>query len=387
MNILVDDNIPLGDAFFSTLGNVNKVAAKDLSSAHCQWADIMIVRSVVPIGEPLLRDSRVQFVGSCTAGTDHLDTAYLSSRDIAWTGAPGCNAASVVNYVFSTLACLRPGWRHNTIGIIGCGQVGGLLREKLLALGMAVRCYDPLLDQSRYPELTSLEAVLESDIVSIHAPLTRRGEHPSFHLLSRKKLQQLKPDALLISAGRGAVVDSQALYALMAQRPGLQVALDVWEEEPAVARAQVEKVVLGTPHIAGHSLDGKVRGTEIIYRKLCDFLRWEPGLGWADFDKREGAGTIELTAIPESTPDKVINAAILNAYDPRRDWRRYLGALSNGSSPDTVFYQQRKHYPVRREFDSFTLVPDSGFCHTFDAATQGKIIADLQLLGFDTHLC
>ena len=221
MKIVIDANIPLAKEFFSSLGEVTLIPPRELSAENIRDADVLIVRSVVKIGQALLENSHVKFVGSCTAGVDHLDTVYLDKKNIIWSGAPGCNANAVVEYVLSVFASLYQAqdqnfdWWNRSVGIIGCGNVGGRLHKKLTSLGVKTQCYDPLLASETCENLTTLERVLTCDIVCVHVPLTKSGPFPSHHLLGEKELKQLTPNAVLISAGRGAVIDNQALLSFL----------------------------------------------------------------------------------------------------------------------------------------------------------------------------
>lgn len=375
MRIVADENIPLVREFFGTLGEVRTVAPRALSREHTAQADLLVVRSVVPIPAALVKGTPVRFVGTCTAGVDHLDGAGLSALGIAWTGAPGCNANSVVNYVFSTLAALEGPWLDSTVGpssmgIVGCGNVGGLLYRRVRELGLRCRVYDPFLTPEQVPDLGPLEEVLGCDMVCIHAPHTTGGPHPSHHLLGASELHQLKPGALLINAGRGPVVDNDALQALLARRDDLRVVLDVWENEPDLNAELVERVDLATPHIAGHSYDGKVRGTEMIYRSVCDFLGLPAPLTAAKFDPQPELQSLALSA---TAPAAALNQAILGAYDVREDDLRFRAAIAGANRPRDAFDEQRKHYPIRREFEHFTVQP---------LEPNPALEKQLQILGF-----
>ncbi len=384
MKIVVDANIPLAEEFFSLLGEVTLIPPRELSAEKVRDADVLIVRSVVRIGKELLENSRVKFVGSCTAGVDHLDTAYLDEKNITWTGAPGCNANAVVEYVLSVFAMLykdrNVDWWNRSVGIVGCGNVGGRLYKKLTALGVVCHCYDPLLPVKTYENLTTLDNVLACDIVCVHAPLTKIGPFPSYHLLGEKELNQLKLNAVLISAGRGAVVDNQALISLLKKRSDITAVLDVWEDEPIISDELLNLVALGTPHIAGHSYDGKVLGTDIIYNKLCEFLQIEPKSVLSDF-----VSSIDAS-IPIPSGDDIyaqLSDVILSAHDVREDDRQLREALvktdsSNKESRGAVFDQLRKNYKKRREFSHYTVEIDD------DIAIENQSQSQSQTLSIDS---
>lgn len=373
MKILADENIPLAHEFFGSLGEVTSLSARALTKEKVRDADLLIVRSTVRIERALLEGSRVRFVGTCTAGTDHLDVDYLQEAGITWSSAPGCNASSVGDYVFSSLAALGIDFLSRRVGIIGCGNVGGRLLRRMTALGVDCRCYDPLLKPGPELRLSSLEEVLASDIICIHAPLTKTGPYPSFHMIGRAELERLNPGAVLISAGRGAVVDNRALGELLQRRDDLQVVLDVWESEPAVDRGLFRQVQLGTPHIAGHSYDGKVRGTEMIYRAACDFLGLPATIRFDELDRFKPEQPLRLHN-RDLAP--ALHEAMLAVYDPREDHRRFAEALESDEPAALVFDRLRKNYPMRREFSRYRVELEQD---------QQHLLAPLQALGFQAE--
>ncbi|MFD2312088.1 4-phosphoerythronate dehydrogenase, partial [Microbulbifer halophilus] len=266
LTIVADENIPALEDYFGDLleggGRLERVNGRTLGRDQLARADILLVRSVTPVNEDLLADTPVRFVGSCTIGTDHLDTAWLDRQGIAWSAAPGCNANSVVEYVFCALAALAIDWRGRSFGIVGCGNVGGLLQRRLRELEIPCAVYDPWLPDN--PDAADLQTVLQQDVICLHAPLVKDGPHPSLHMVGAEQLAHIKDGAVLISAGRGAVVDNAALLELLQKRKRFSTVLDVWENEPAIDTRLLELVDIGTPHIAGYSMDGKLAGTRMI---------------------------------------------------------------------------------------------------------------------------
>lgn len=352
MKIVADENISLIHEFFDSLGDVVTVSARELDREHVRDADILVVRSVVPIGRALLENTSVRFVGTCTAGIDHLDTEALDRLGIGWSAAPGCNASAVVDYVLSTFAALGLDFLNSTVGIIGCGNVGASLYRRLKGLGITCRCYDPFLNSEQQADLSELTQVLQSDIICIHAPLTIDSEHPSFHLLGMEQLELLKKGATLISAGRGGVIDNRALGNFLKQREDVKVVLDVWESEPEIDTELAETVTFGTPHIAGYSYDGKARGTEIIYRKVCEFLQRPATKTFANFDDFQPGEPIELR---QTDHREALEEAILSVYDMRVDHENFKRALRREATPREAFDKLRKNYPMRREFFNYSL--------------------------------
>ncbi|EKD5498365.1 4-phosphoerythronate dehydrogenase PdxB, partial [Pseudomonas aeruginosa] len=275
MRILADENIPVVDAFFADQGSIRRLPGRAIDRAALAEVDVLLVRSVTEVSRAALAGSPVRFVGTCTIGTDHLDLDYFAEAGIAWSSAPGCNARGVVDYVLGCLLAMAEvrgaDLAERTYGVVGAGQVGGRLVEVLRGLGWKVLVCDPP-RQAREPdgEFVSLERLLaEADVISLHTPLNRDGEHPTRHLLDEPRLAALCPGTWLVNASRGAVVDNQALRRLLEGGADLEVALDVWEGEPQADPELAARCLIATPHIAGYSLEGKLRGTAQIYQAYC----------------------------------------------------------------------------------------------------------------------
>jgi erythronate-4-phosphate dehydrogenase len=362
MKIIADENIPAVAQAFGTLGEVTLLPGRNLKARDVRTADVLLVRSVTRVGGELLEGSRVRFVGSATIGFDHVDRDYLQSRAIGFATAPGSNATSAAEYVVSALLTLgeREGFSlaRRTVGIVGCGNVGSRVRDRLAALGCDCLVNDPpLRERGGHDEFVGLDDILQADIISVHVPLERSGRHPTWHLFDETVLQRMKPNAVLINTSRGAVVDNAALDALLARRQDLRVVLDVWEGEPAIEMHLLEKVALGTAHIAGYSLDGKLRGTEMIYRAACNFLGRAPH--WAAATVLPAANPLDLRDLPGGDDLERVRTAVFHAYDIRMDDERLRGLLRLPPAERPAgFDRLRKEYPVRREFASMSVMID-----------------------------
>ena len=214
-----------------------------------------MVRSVTKVNESLLAGKPIKFVGTATAGTDHVDEAWLKQAGIGFSAAPGCNAIAVVEYVFSSLLMLaeRDGFSlyDRTVGIVGVGNVGRRLQARLEALGIkTLLCDPPRADRGDEGDFRSLdELVQRADILTFHTPLFKDGPYKTLHLADEKLIRSLKPGAILINACRGPVVDN-ALKAGIGQP--LERGIDVWEPEPIQTLSF--EVDIGTAHIAGYTL-------------------------------------------------------------------------------------------------------------------------------------
>lgn len=238
MKILVDENMPYARDLFSRLGEVTAVPGRPIPVAQLADADALMVRSVTKVNESLLAGKPIKFVGTATAGTDHVDEAWLKQAGIGFSAAPGCNAIAVVEYVFSSLLMLaeRDGFSlyERTVGIVGVGNVGRRLQARLEALGIkTLLCDPPRADRGDEGDFRSLdELVQHADILTFHTPLFKDGPYKTLHLADEKLIRSLKPGAILINACRGAVVDNTALLTSLNEGQKLSVVLDVWEGEP-----------------------------------------------------------------------------------------------------------------------------------------------------------
>lgn len=358
MLIVADENIPLLDSFFDEIGDIRRVSGRHMSPADVADADILLVRSVTRVDASLLEGSRVKFVGTATIGTDHVDLEWLANNRITFASAPGCNANSVVEYVISVLSLYAErldlkDWSDLTVGIVGAGNVGGALWRVLERLGVETRVSDPVREarEDEESEYHSLDEVLACDLVTLHTPLTRDGDHPTYHLINRARLENLKAHQLLINTSRGEVVDEEALLARLDAADAPTVVLDVWDREPAINQALVDRVWLATPHIAGYSLEGKVQGTEMIYQALCRFLGLPSRKQAGQFLPEPPLSKLAFTRAVQA--GDAADVAIRACYDPRRDDARLRrGMATSPEQRGKVFDRLRRDYPVRREFSS-----------------------------------
>ena len=355
MLIVADENIPLIDAFFAGFGEIRRLPGRSIDRAAVAEADVLLVRSVTPVSRELLEGSPVRFVGTCTIGTDHLDLDYFEQAGIHWSSAPGCNARGVVDYVLGSLLTLAEiegaDLTARTYGVVGAGEVGGRLIKVLRGLGWNVLVCDPPRQAAGDGNYVSLEQIIEQcDVISLHTPLTRTGEQPTWHLLDRQRLERLKPGTWLINAARGPVVDNAALREVLLAREDLQAVLDVWEAEPQVDVALAELCVLGSPHIAGYSLDGKQRGTAQIYQAFCAFLDQAPTVGLDELLPKPWLAQVTLNA--GSDPAWAMAMICRGVYDPRRDDADFRRSLTGSVAEQKVAFDLlRKHYPERREIE------------------------------------
>lgn len=350
VRILADENIPMLEVF-EQHGPLRRVPGRSLDRAVLADAEVLLVRSVSQVDRALLTGSQVKFVGTCTIGTDHLDIDYFTEQGIGWASAPGCNARGVVDYVLGALLALaeRDGvdLSQRCYGVVGAGQVGARLVQVLRGLGWQVLVCDPPRQQAQGGDYVDLATLLERcDAISLHTPLTQLGEHPTHHLIGAEQLQGLQQGSWLINASRGAVVDNQALKQLLAQRTDLRAVLDVWEGEPLADVELAQRCDIATAHIAGYSLDGKIRGTEQIYQAFCQHFAI-PAQGAIAFPAQTLLSLQLAAHTPVAEAMRVVCRAV---YDPRSDDAHFrLSLQGDAQQRRAAFDWVRKSYPVRRE--------------------------------------
>jgi erythronate-4-phosphate dehydrogenase len=351
VQIVADENIPLLDQFFSEFGDIVRVPGRTMTAADVADADILIVRSVTQVNEQLLAGSKVKFVGTATIGTDHIDLDYLEKAGIGFRSAPGCNAQAVVDYVLSALSVLVDSrgiaFTELSVGIVGLGNVGLLLRNRLEEMDVEVIGVDPFKDPEDVGVLSSFEEALSADVVTFHTPMTKSGDHPTWHMLNAETLAKMKPDACLINAARGAVVDNAALLEHLKANDDFSAILDVWEGEPELNTELLDYCWLGTPHIAGYSLDGKMRGTEMVYHGVCEFFGLPIRCKLAQFLPEPGIKRVNFT---EQAPvHQALRTAIRAAYEIRVDDGVLRSAMRRSKNLRETFDRLRKEYPLRRD--------------------------------------
>jgi len=363
LEILADENIPAVEHYFGagavTGATVRRVAGRQLQCSHLEGVDVLLVRSVTQVNEALLHDTSVKFVGTATSGVDHIDQVYLLQQGIGFAHAPGANANSVVEYVLAAIAAVTDKLEQllagGTVGIVGYGMIGSAMAVRLRALGIDYWVYDPWLDKKAISNPASLIRVLGCDVVTLHCEMTRQPPWPSFHLLGEAELACLQPGGLLINASRGPVVHNQAMLALLETGRGPATVFDVWEGEPRILHALLDRVTLGSAHIAGYSLDGKLLAT----RMLCDAIALQVGLALPG--QGNPAGEPEALAVPDSLVGAALMRHLLKArYDIGRDDALLRGATLGQDVAQAAlgFDLLRKQHRERRELLGSTVHGD-----------------------------
>lgn len=355
-NILADENIPFAEDAFSGVGNVRLIKGRDITNELLKNVDILIIRSITRVNEKLLQGTPVKFVGTTTIGQDHIDIKYLSQNKIGFASAPGCNADSVAEYIFTGLLKIavkdKFSLNQKSLGIIGCGNIGSRVARIAESFGMKIFINDPPLKRKTGESFfVPYDNALQADIITYHVPLNMTGVDKTYHMLSDLHLNNFDEKKIIINASRGSVVSNSALKSFLKKKK-INVILDVWENEPEIDIELLDLVYTGTPHIAGYSLEGKVNGTVIIYNSLCDFLNikkeWKPDLPVV---------RNQLIDYPAAdSPEESLNKMISQIYDIEQDDIKLKKMLEFGVNERGEYFDLlRKNYPVRREFTNYTV--------------------------------
>ena len=337
MKIVVDDKIPyISEKLALLADDVVYLRGADISAEDVRDADALIVRTRTHCNRQLLEGSKVQFVATATIGFDHIDTDYMDEAGICWTNCPGCNAASVAQYLECSLLLLQQqkglDLQQTTVGIVGCGHVGSKVKVVAERLGMRVLVCDPPLElkgtQLTTTTFVSMDVIeREADVITFHVPLSHEGQYATWHLGNADFFKRLSRVPYIINTSRGGVVDNTALLQALNEGRVRDAILDVWEGEPHVNLELLAKVFIGTPHIAGYSADGKVNADNMVIDALCQhFGLPHPG-----------------RILPPPLPaDFKYKGSALDLYNPIIDSEKL-------KSDPSKFEFLRNNYPIRRE--------------------------------------
>jgi len=361
MKIVADANIPFIKECFSSVGEVTTIGGREMTPWNVVDTDILLVRSITPVGVDLLAGSKVRFVGTATIGFDHIDLGFLESNNIGFASAPGSNANSAAEYVIAGLLDIAQKYaldlEGRSIGIIGVGNVGSRVAKKCAAMGMDVYLNDPPLQrQTGDAKYLPLEKLYDCDFITFHTPLTFEGTDKTHHLADESFFKSLKHRCVFINASRGGVVDSSALGTAIKSGRLRAVVLDVWENEPDIDIELLKMVDIGTPHIAGYSLDGKIAGMIMIYKAACEYFDLEPKFDLEDFLPEPAVPELKTNPKIGNDQDALLNA-VQKIYRIDKDDAK-LRRVSGKPEKDRgqYFDSLRKSYHVRREFQNTRVI-------------------------------
>ena len=330
MKIVVDDKIPyIRETICQLADEVVFLSGAAITADDVRNADVLVVRTRTRCNRQLLEGSKVKLVVTATIGYDHIDTQWLEEAGIRWTNCPGCNSGSVAQYLECALLLLEQqkglSLRQSTIGIVGCGHVGSKVKAVAERLGMRVLVCDPPLGNPEFVPMDVIER--EADVITFHVPLCSDGSYATWHLADEDFFRRVARVPYIINTSRGEVVDNKALLRALEEGRVRDAVIDVWENEPNLDAALLEKVFIGTPHIAGYSADGKVNADNMVIDAICQY-----------FDLSHPGKIVP----PALSDDFHYTGNPLELYNPMNDSQKLKAVYSD-------FEQLRNNYPLRRE--------------------------------------
>ena len=353
MKIIIDNKIPYIEGALESFAEVVYLPGKLTTADVVRDADVLVTRTRTICDEATLKDSRVKFIATATIGFDHIDTEYCKNAGIEWVNAPGCNAESVNQYISAALLSYAKQRQielaGKTIGIVGVGQVGSRIARTCEILGMRVLLNDPPRERaegsSQFVPIATIRE--QADIISFHVPLNREGVDKTFHMVDEAFIGDLKRKPLIINTCRGEVFSTQVVRSARERGALSGLVIDCWENEPGIDLGLLKLVDYATSHIAGYSKDGKANGTTNSVRAISRFFGlgiddWEP-----DHIEEPDDRVIDLDGQGKSV-QAILADAILSTYAIENDDE----ALRSHTH---LFEQLRGDYPVRREFDFYSI--------------------------------
>lgn len=315
--------------------------------ANATEYDALLIRTITKLNaDTLPKAGNLKFVGSATAGFDHVDEDYLNSLGIKFARSEGCNANAVAEYGLTAIyrwGQLRTIDIENLkIGVIGCGNTGGSLIRYLKKLGIRYVSYDPpKAERENEFNTADIDELLSSDILSFHTPLTLSGPNATFHMCSRDWLKNRFK--LIVNSSRGGVVDEVSLLEAKQNKLVGDFVLDVWENEPVFSDETAKEALIATPHIAGYSREAKWKASEIVVRKMHEFF----GKAYAPPDQNEKPEPSAFVDADElSFADFLWKNHKIETYDQKL--RELIGLMDREKGKK--FADLRSNTPTRFEF-------------------------------------
>jgi erythronate-4-phosphate dehydrogenase len=356
LSIVADEAIPYLRGFAEPWFDVTYMKGSEILRPSLTLADALIVRTRTLCNRSLLEGTPISYIASATIGYDHIDTEYCTQNGIGWSNAPGCNSGSVMQYMVAAILhlCIEFGLEPGqlTLGIVGAGHVGSKVAAAASKLGMKVLINDPPRQKREGARLfTPLPQLLkEADLVTLHVPLTLKGSNSTFHLAGREFISSMKRGSFLFNTSRGGVTcEEEVKRALWSGQLKGYIA-DVWAREPIADSELIEMAAIATPHIAGYSADGKLNGTRMALQGVAERFRRPITLPLPDLLPIPENSTINPQA-NHSSLKELLSCFVKQTYNIEEESRLF-------KSTPSQFEAFRNNYPLRREFNAFTLDSD-----------------------------
>lgn len=272
-----------------------KTTDEDVLIEEAKDADVIMIANMPLSGKVIRSCPKLKFIDVAFTGVDHVDLDAAKECGVAVSNASGYSNESVAELTIGMMIsllrnipqvgerCRNQGTKdglvgrqlqNRTVGIVGLGAIGKRVATLLNAFGCKVLTYVRHYDEEfkNLAELVTLDELLaQSDIVTLHCPLTEETKH----MINREKIALMKKDAILINCARGPVVDYDALADALNSGNLGGAGLDVFEMEPPIPKNHVmlhTPNTIVTPHIAFASEESMVLRAEIVFDSLDQWM-------------------------------------------------------------------------------------------------------------------
>ena len=270
---------------------------KDALAARIGEFDGLAIRSATKVTDKLLEAApNLKVVGRAGIGTDNVDKEAASRRGVIVMNTPYGNMITTAEHAIALMfavarqipeanASTHAGkWEKSrfmgveltgkTLGVIGAGNIGGIVCQKAVGLGMKVVAYDPFLSEERAARLgvekVELDTLLaRADVITLHVPLTDQTRN----ILSAENIAKTKPGVRIVNCARGGLVDEAALAEALASGHVAGAAFDVFAEEPVTASPlfNLPNVVV-TPHLGAATTEAQENVALQVAEQMSDYL-------------------------------------------------------------------------------------------------------------------
>ncbi len=337
MRILADQHINYLDQLIPSYAEIVHYDSSE-GIPILEGFDAWILRTVTKVNPKTVPNlpEKLKFIGSASAGTDHIDMEYLSDNGIQFDHSPGCNANAVAEYVLTSMltwcSSTRGELTNHKVGIIGMGHTGGALAKKLQAIGVSYAGYDPpkALREESFRSC-HLDTLKDCNILSFHLPYIGQGRYSTHHFMP--DILSLSPKhKLIINAARGGIIKEDYLLGhnelIELSNKKIRFILDVWETESVPNKALVNQAFIATPHIAGYSKQAKIQASKEVLRRLLSYFDTE----WTNSKWQHKREDITKTKLGEASThgfNKNINTLSINVLHGLHNYDYEMRKLIN----------------------------------------------------------
>ena len=259
--------------------------------------DGLAIRSATKVTEKLLeKATRLKVIGRAGIGVDNVDIPAASKKGVIVMNTPFGNSVTTAEHAIALMFAVARQlpeasvsthagkWEKNrfmgvelfnkTLGVIGAGNIGGIVIDRARGLHMKVLAYDPFLSDERAKEIGATKVELDellarADFITLHVPLTDKTRN----ILSAENLAKTKKGVRIVNAARGGLIDEAALAELLKSGHVAGAALDVFATEPATESPLfgLPNVVV-TPHLGASTTEAQENVALQVAEQMSDYL-------------------------------------------------------------------------------------------------------------------